>query len=94
MHPEGLCLGAANIPPNVTPRLFSTLAEVDRDQDRLLDAPSEVAPLLALGSIDTLRSALMSLAPNPAFRSQGLHNVQHLGHFRQGWYLPAPTGLS
>jgi len=67
VHPEGLCLGAANIPPNVTPRLFYTLAEVERD--RLLDAPSEVAPLLALGSIDTLRSALMSLAPNPAFRA-------------------------
>ena len=47
-------------------------------------APSAVAPLLVLGSIDTPRSALMSLAPNPALRAQGLHNVQHLRALRTG----------
>ncbi len=35
LHPGGLCLSGANIPPNVTPRLFLTLREAERDQDRL-----------------------------------------------------------
>ena len=68
------------------------LAEAERDQDRLLARHPEVAPLLALGGIDTLRSALISRALTPP--SGARHCIAMRRPCELGWYLPLFQSLA
>ena len=85
VHPGGRCLGGANIPPNVTP-----LTHTDRGGA----GSSEGAPPLGCASASVKKYRhVISLAPNPTVRAQGLCDMQHLQVLRTGLKSATLPGL-